>query len=298
MKLVRRARTISSLACSLVACAGLPLVAVSTIAISDTAATAQSSTSSDDAETRRAKRETLTLLSKPVTLEVEDQPIADLFSFIADVTGAEIEPVYINDDLDTVGIDPETEITVKVKEIPALVVLERILLRAQRSEASGEEYTWQFTDYGSIECGPKSRLNENSRVELYDVSDLLYLVPNFDNAPEFDLQSAIQQGGQGGGGSSTSPFSGGNQDPQDITSFADRAEALEQLIISTVEPDQWVDLGGDGGSISLYNQSFIITAPDYIHRQIAGYDFWPARLQQIRKVKGRQHVKIRPSTDP
>ncbi|MCR9076834.1 MAG: hypothetical protein NXI07_12425, partial [bacterium] len=238
------------------------------------------------------------LLSKPVTLEVEDQPISDLFSFIADVTGAEIEPVYINDDLDTVGIDPDTEITVKVKEIPALVVLERILLRAQRSEASGEEYTWQFTDYGSIECGPKSRLNENSRVELYDVSDLLYLVPNFDNAPEFDLQSAIQQGGQGGGGGGQSPFSGGNQDPQDITSFADRAEALEQLIISTVEPDQWVDLGGDGGSISLYNQSFIITAPDYIHRQIAGYDFWPARLQQIRKVKGRQHVKIRPSTDP
>ena len=62
-----------------------------------------------------------------------------------------------------------------------------------------DAFEWQFTDYGSIECGPKARLNENSRVELYDVSDLLYLVPDFDNAPEFDLQSAIQQGGQGGG---------------------------------------------------------------------------------------------------
>ena len=283
--------------CSLVSFAGLPLVAAGTIAISDTAAFAQSSTSSDDAETRKAKRELLVQLSKKISLDVEEQPISDLFNFLSDVTGAEIEPIYLNDDLSVDGIDPETLITIKVTDIAALVVLERILLRAERAEGLGEEYTWQFTDYGTIECGPKSRLNESQRVEIYDVADLLYVVPDFDNAPEFDLQSAIQQGGSGGGGGQ-SPINGGSQDPQDIQTFQERAEALEQLITATVEPDQWSDLGGDGGTITLYNQSFIITAPDYMHRQIAGYDFWPARLQQIRKVKGRQHVKIRPSTKP
>lgn len=294
---MKRARTITPMLCSLVSFAGLPLVAAGTIAISDTPAIAQSSTSSDDAETRKAKRELLVQLSKKITLDVEEQPISDLFNFLSDVTGAELEPIYLNDDLSVDGIDPETLITIKVTDIAALVVLERILLRAERAEGLGEEYTWQFTDYGTIECGPKSRLNESQRVEIYDVADLLYVVPDFDNAPEFDLQSAIQQGGSGGGGS-TSPFSGGSQDPQDIQTFQERADALEQLITATVEPDQWSDLGGDGGTITLYNQSFIITAPDYMHRQIAGYDFWPARLQQIRKVKGRQHVKIRPSTKP
>lgn len=295
---MKRARTLSATACSLISFAGLPLIATSTLAISSGTALAQSVTSSDDAQSRKAKRELLTKLSKKITLGVEDQPIQDLFSFLNDVTGAEIEPIYLNDDLAAEGIDPETPVTVNVTEVAALVVLERILLRAQRIEGTGEEYTWQFTDYGTIECGPKIRLNENTRIELYDVSDLLYVVPDFDNAPEFDLQNAIQQSGGGGGGGGSSPFSGGNQDPQDVQTFAERAEALRTLITATVEPDQWSDVGGDGGTITLYNQSFIITAPDYLHRQIAGYDFWPARLQQIRKVKGRQQVKIRPSTDP
>jgi hypothetical protein len=295
---MKRARTLSATACSLISFAGLPLIATSTVAISSGTALAQSVTSSDDAQSRKAKRELLTKLSKKITLDVEDQPIQDLFSFLNDVTGAEIEPIYLNDDLAAEGIDPETPVTVNVTEVAALVVLERILLRAQRIEGTGEEYTWQFTDYGTIECGPKIRLNENTRIELYDVSDLLYVVPDFDNAPEFDLQNAIQQSGGGGGGGGSSPFSGGNQDPQDVQTFAERAEALRTLITATVEPDQWSDVGGDGGTITLYNQSFIITAPDYLHRQIAGYDFWPARLQQIRKVKGRQQVKIRPSTDP
>ena len=280
-------------------CAGLPLAAVSTIALSDSAAYAQSSTSSDDAESRQAKRNLLIKLSKPISLDVTDQPIEDLFNFLADVTGAEIEPIYLNDDLAVDGIDPSTPITIKVTDVAGLVILERILLRAQRAEGLGEEYTWQFSDYGTIECGPKSRLNENQRIELYDVSDLLYIVPDFDNAPEFDLQAAVQQAGQGGGGGGgQSPFSGGGQDPQNLSTPAERADALEELLIATVEPDQWAALGGDGASITFYNQSFIVTAPDYIHRQIAGYDFWPARLQQIRKVEGRQHVKIRPSTKP
>lgn len=299
MKLTEHTRLFTSLACSLVASAGLPLIAAAALAMTDSTASAQSSTSSDDAAQRKEKRDLLIKLSKPITLDVEDQPVEDIFKFISDVTGAEIEPIYLNEDFSSDGIDPQTEITIKVTEIPALVVLERVLARVQRSEGLGQEYTWQFSDYGTMECGPKSQLNRNQRIGLYDVSDLLYLVPDFDNAPEFDLQSAVQAagGGGGGGGGGQSPFSGGSQDV-DLQNVGDRAQALEDLITSTVEPDQWAALGGDGAAITLYNQSFIITAPDYIHRQIGGYSFWPARLQQIRKVDGRQEVKIRPSTKP
>jgi len=295
MTLAKKTRSVSALACALISSVGLPSVALSTVAISHSGALAQTATSSDDAESRKAKRNLLIKLSKPVTLDVENQPISDLFKFLSDVTEAEIEPIYINDDLSSDGIDPETEITIKVTEIPALVVLERLLMRAQRSEGTGQEYTWQFSEFDTIECGPKSELNRHQRVELYDVSDLLYLVPDFDNAPDFDLQSAVQAAGGGGGGQS--PFSGGSQDVEPVN-VAERAQALEDLITTTVEPDQWAALGGDGGAITFYNRSFIITAPDYIHRQIAGYDFWPSKLQQVRKVNGRQEIKIKPSTKP
>ncbi len=286
--------TLGSMLVALVAAAGMPAIGIATLAATSHTAIAQN-TDSDDAETRRAKRTTLIAMSTPITLDVTDQPLEDIFRFIIDVTGADLEPIFLTDNVAENGMDPETEITIKVSNVPALTVLDRILLRAQRAESTGDEYTWQFTDIGTLECGPKLELNRNQRVELYDIADLLFVVPDFNNAPEFDLQSAVSAAGGGGGGGGQSPFSGGGGNIT-FDSQADRAQAITDLIQSTIEPDQWVDLGGDGASMTFYANSFIITAPDYIHRQIAGYSFWPARLHQIRKVNGRQQTVIKPDT--
>ncbi len=294
----RTLNTLSSMALALVASAGLPTIGIAALSISSNTAIAQN-TDSDSAESRRAKRDTLLALSKPITLDVTDQPLVDILDFISEVTGAEFEPIYLTDNIAANGMDPETPITIKVSNVPALVVLDRVLLRAQRIEASGDEYTWQFTDIGSLEMGPKLELNHNQRVELYDLADLLFVVPDFDNAPNFNLQSAVQaasgSGGGGGGGGGRSPFTGGAQ-RTDLASAEERATAITDLIQSTIEPDQWVDLGGDGASMTFYGTSIIVTAPDYIHRQIVGYSFWPSRLQQVRKVDGKQKVIIKPDT--
>lgn len=294
---VRTTNTLSSILLGLIATAGLPTIGVATLSMGTTHAVAQN-TSSDDATTRKAKRDILVAMSKPITLDVSDQPLEDIIRFIAEVTGAELEPIYMTDSFNANGMDPETLITLKVSNIPALTILDRVLLRAQRAEDTGDEYTWQFTDIGTIEMGPKLELNRNQRLELYDIADLLFVVPDFDNAPEFNLQSAVSAaggGGGGGGGGGRSPFSGGGG-TIDYDSAADRAQAISDLIQSTIEPDQWAGLGGDGASMTFYNNSFIITAPDYIHRQIVGYSFWPSRLQQVRKVDGKQQTVIKPDT--
>jgi len=293
----RTTNTITTILLALVASAGAPTIGIAALSAGATIAHAQS-TSSDDAESRRAKRDTLVALSKPVTLDVTDQPLVDLLSFISEVTGAELEPIYLTDNIAANGMDPETPITIKVSNTPALVVLERVLLRAQRIEATGDEYTWQFTDIGTLELGPKLELNRNQRVELYDLADLLFVVPDFENAPNFNLQSAVAAaagGGGGGGGGGRSPFTGGTQRVT-LADAADRAQAITELIQNTIEPDQWVDLGGDGASMTIYGNSIIVTAPDYVHRQISGYSFWPSRLQQVRKVDGKQKVIIKPDT--
>ena len=287
-------RKISSILVALIASAGLPIIGITTLATSSNQAIAQSSTS-EDASVRKAKKSALVALSMPITLDVEDQPIEDIFNFIIDVTGADLLPIYLNDNTSADGMDPETQVTIKVTNTPALIVLERLLKRVQRLEGTGIEYTWQLSEYGSIECGPKTELNRDQRVELYDISDLLFVVPNFDNSPEFDLQSAVSAAGGGGGGGGQSPFSGGGQDV-DLTSAQERADAISDLIQSTIEPDQWAELGGDGASMTTFGNSLVITAPDYIHRQIAGYSFWPSRLQQVRKVDGRQQTVIKPET--
>lgn len=287
-------RKIRSMLLALIASAGLPAIGIATLATTSNQATAQSSTS-EDASVRKAKKSALVALSLPITLDVEDQPIEDIFNFIIDVTGADLLPIYLNDNTSADGMDPETQVTIKVTNTPALIVLDRLLKRIQRLEGTGIEYTWQLSEYGSIECGPKTELNRDQRVELYDISDLLFVVPNFDNSPEFDLQSAVSAAGGGGGGGGQSPFSGGGQDV-DLTSAQERADAISDLIQSTIEPEQWAELGGDGASMTTFGNSLVITAPDYIHRQIAGYSFWPSRLQQVRKVDGRQQTVIKPET--
>ncbi len=272
-------------ACSLVAFAGLgswpaPLAT----------ALGAEARASDDAELRKTKAGNLRALSKRVTLDVKEQPISDVFEFIARVTGAELEPIYLDND-GFEGIDPETPITIRATDMPALSLLERVLARAQQIERPSSNYTWQFTDIGSIEFGPRSALNRNQVVELYDISDLMYIVPRFDDAPEFDLSSALQSS-QGGGGSS--PFQSGGGQNQDEQSHEERVRRLIELIETTVEPEQWASSGGDGASVTAFGNSLVVTAPDYVHRQIAGYGFWPSRLQQVRTVDGRRQVHIRP----
>lgn len=246
----------------------------------------------DDPWVRENKVKNLRALSKKITVDVEDQPFSDLVEFITGVTGVELEPIYQDDDTGALGIDPATEITIRATNSPAIVVLERIIARAERIEQIGEEYTWQFTETGSIQFGPKSELNRNQRVELYDISDLLFIVPNFNDPPEFDLSSALQSS-QGGGGSS--PFQSSNNDDEEIDE-GERRQRVIDLIQNSIEPDQWAELGGDGAAITVYGNSLIITGPDYIHRQIGGYDFWPSRLQQVRQINGRRDVRIRPDS--
>ncbi len=263
----------------LAACAGA--------ALPGAAALASSARAADD-DLNRDKAAVLRALSRPVSIDVRDQPVSDVFDFIARVTGADLEPVYL-DQTTLEGIDPDTPVTIKATDQPALTLLERVLARVERAERPASGYTWQFTESGSIEFGPKSVLNRTQTVELYDVADLLFLVPRFDDAPEFDLSSAMQSQGGGGG----SPFSGGTQQTDDPDP-AERLDAITRLIEQTVEPDQWAGLGGDGAAITAIGTSLVVTAPDYVHRQINGYDFWPARLHQVRRVDGRTQVRVRP----
>lgn len=250
--------------------------------------------SDEESWVRENKVNNLKALSKPVTLDVTDQPVADLFAFLAETTGAELEPIYLDDTRDS-GIDPETTITIKATGVPGLILLERILDRVGRADEGARAYTWQFTETGSIEFGPRDALNRRQFLEVYDISELLFVVPRFDNAPEFDLASALQSSGGGGGGS---PITGAGNNDDDDVSTEDRRKAIIDLIQGNIAPDEWVALGGSGASISGYGTSLLITAPDYIHRQINGYDFWPSRLQQVRQTDGRREVRIRPDTSP
>ncbi len=271
------------------------------------------------------------LLYTDLTVDFKDRPAKEAIQFIADALGVPLVARYSSDRAGT-GLDPDASITFKAEGKPALTVLEMVLEQA----GGGDATTWQLRE-GFIEVGTKERLRVASARELrmYPVKDLLFEAPLFDNAPDFNLNSAIQQGSNGsqggggggnggggggfgggggggfGGGGGGGGSGGGGQifgDPGDapeMPSEAEKAQKLVDLIIETVEPDEWIDNGGES-SIKYYQGVLVVRAPDYVHRALAGYPF-AARPQASQPAGGRyvtftapisiiQNVKFRNGT--
>ncbi|MEO1715506.1 MAG: hypothetical protein AAFR76_00215 [Planctomycetota bacterium] len=249
-----------------------------------TPATAQQ----DDADTIRLKRENLAKMLRPISLSVDEQPLQDVMRFLEDFTGAQLDIRYI-DDRTGAGLDPESPISLDVQNISALRLLELVLDQAGRDSFEGA--TWQLTSWGAIEAGLKSTLNRRQRVQVYDIADLLLVLPDYQDAPEIDLQSVLQS--QQGGGGGQSPFGGDTQGQDDEErDLEERKDAIIDLITAIVETEQWQRNGGDGGTISVYQNTLIIRAADYMHRQIDGYRFWPSRNQAASGFGASRYVSF------
>ncbi len=228
---------------------------------------------------------TMSRLSQPLTLDVTDQPLRDVLQFIQQVQGIDILAHYATDA--GVGLDPEQPITLTVTNRPALTIIQLVL---DKAEMDYDENGWQFTDYGALEIGPKSILNNRKRSVVYPVQDLLIDIPRHDDAPDLNLQTALQQsrgrGGGGGGGNIFGGAGGAGEDPDQL-SEDELLDELVDLILQSIEPDQWIDNGGDGGTIVPWRGNLIINAPDYMHRQIDGYPWWPSSTYQSARAAPR-----------
>ncbi|HYE02049.1 MAG TPA: hypothetical protein VD963_02310 [Phycisphaerales bacterium] len=232
-------------------------------------------------------RGTLSKMMRPVTVELKETRLEDVMKFLVEVTGAELEVMWAEGDL--AGLDPEQRITLNARNLPALTFLERVLDKAQ---TDFQQATWQMTDYGPMQVGPKDRLNRTKRLVIYPVQDLLSELPRYEDAPTIDLQSVLQQG-EGGGGQS--PFTENQTQEQQRRDIEEKVRQIEDLITSLVEPDQWQVNGGDGATIRYFQGNFIVNGPDYVHRQLAGYPYWPEHTTRL--VNGRRYVSLSGSAE-
>lgn len=227
-------------------------------------------------------KDNLSKMMRTVTIEFTDQRLEDVITFLKDFTGAEFEPEWQDGSRD--GLDKDQTFSLSIKNLSALETLERVLSKVQTTY---EENGWQMTSAGTIQFGPKSMLNRDRRMEIYDINDLLTVLPRYDDAPTIDLEQVLQSN-EGGGGTI---FEEEDDEQQDLPTKSERAQEIVDLIVTTVEPVQWVDNGGSGGTIRYYNGTLIVNAPDYIHRQINGYSYWPSYTAS-QGAKGRRYVTL------
>ncbi|MHA7813946.1 MAG: hypothetical protein ACX94C_11200 [Phycisphaerales bacterium] len=215
-----------------------------------------------ESEANRSVLANMTQSKMPV--EFDDNAFEDVVGFIGSTTGIDIDVDW--ESLADIGVDPDTPVTLKLNSVQIDVLLDRVLSKVSDPTLPAG---WAIQD-GILTIASDEVLRLNTVLETYDIRDLIFVVPDFDNAPEFDLSSAIQQSGGGGGGGGQSPFSGGTQDPQDIATRQERVDAIIELIQANVDPDGWTALGGDTSSVTELNGNFIITTTPKNHRAIIG----------------------------
>jgi hypothetical protein len=217
----------------------------------------------------------LARMHRSLTLELDGNRIEDVVTFVEDYTGVAIEAMWANDRF-VDGLDPDRTVAVRIRNGTALAFLDGVL---GTLDDEFTQHTWQVSSEGTIQIGTKEQLNRFATLRMYDVRDLLYVIPSFSEVPDLDLGS-IQQGG-GGGGSNFQV----DTDETDEPTQDEMAEQLMDIIVNSIETDQWDVNGGTGASVRFHSGMLLVRAADYVHRQLGGYDFWPSE-RMIRRYSG------------
>ena len=205
-----------------------------------------------------------TMRDTQMPVDFNDNAFEDVVAFIGSTTNIDIDVDW--ESLADIGVDPDTPVDLKLRSVQISVLLDRVLGKVSDPTLPAG---WAIQD-GILTIASDEVLRLNTILETYDIRDLLFVVPDFDNAPEFDLQSAVSAaGGGGGGGGGQSPFTGGGGQVDNLPRD-DRVTAIVDLIQANVDPDGWVAIGGDTSSITELNGNFIITTTPKNHRAIIG----------------------------
>lgn len=201
----------------------------------------------------------------------------DAIDFLRDVSGANISVNWKA--LSETGVTPDATITLKLRQVSLRKALDLIL-----SEAGGGDKLGFSVDEGVIEIATREIIDSRMYTRVYPIEDLIMIIPDFDDAPDFSLtsQTSGSQGGSGGGGAGGGGGGGGgggagglfanggqNTSKEVVKSKTERATDLMDLIRNIVQPDVWVENGGKA-AIRYWNGNLIVTAPRSVQEAIGG----------------------------
>lgn len=201
-------------------------------------------------------------------VKLQNVSLSDAIEFLRDVSGANVVVNWRA--LEASGVTKETPVNVRLNGVSLRKVLSTVLNEA----GAGTALTY-IVDEDVIEVTTLQIADQKMYMRIYPIEDLLLEIPNFDNAPDFNLASSNSggQGGQGGqGGGNSNPLFGGSggDKKEEVTKTRDeRAQDIITLITETVRPEVWQANGG-AASIRFFNGSLVVLAPLSVHEMIGG----------------------------
>ena len=230
------------------------------------------------------------LAATRIPIDFNGHTFEQAVAFLRDVSGVEIYPDWKA--LELIGIDRGAPITLQLQDVTIEAALQRIMEQLG-DDLDRPEFAVQD---GMVVIASDEALDKRVITVVYDIRDLLFEVPYFDNAPQLDLEAALGQGNSGGGSGGGGGFGGGGggnsggggaifDEPEAGPPRLSRQELVEHIISiiqENVDPDGWRDLGGNTGSLQELNGNLIITNTPRQHREIEGL------LSQLREIRALQ----------
>jgi len=214
-------------------------------------------------------RNTLALLNTRIPeVSFEQAPFDQVMDWVAEYM--QINVVVRWQILEDNGIERDKPISIRVRNLRLSQVLWMIM-----NEAGGSDVKLAYRASGNLLVMSTAQdLGQEMLVRVYDVTDLLVDVKRFTNAPRIDLTQQTGAG-QGGGQNIFGGSSGSSYDDEDDEQDLQQGEvdpAVQQLIdliISTVEPDSWVENGGLG-TIRAFGRQLVVRNNILVHQALGG----------------------------
>ncbi|HLP82898.1 MAG TPA: hypothetical protein VK157_00985 [Phycisphaerales bacterium] len=229
-------------------------------------------------EAEENRRALALLQNKRIPVAFNDTPFENVVSFLQAVTQLNIDVDWAS--LENASVDRTAPVTLNLTNVTVETVLNRVMEKVSPDSATGA--AWTISD-GVLNIASKEQINRQKTLAIYDIRDLIIEVPNYDNAPEFDLQQALQSGQSGGGGGGQSPFQDADNEDPERRPLQERTDEIIQIITTNVDPDGWRDTaGGETGFIQQLGGLLIITNTPANHRAIHGL------LSKLREYRALQ----------
>jgi hypothetical protein len=205
-------------------------------------------------------------------LKFQGVTLGDALDFLRDVSGANISVNWKA--LEGINVTRDTQVNLHLTGVPLRKALDLLLTEA----GSGDTVTYVVDD-GVIEVTSRELADHMMITRVYPVEDLIMIIPDFTDAPQFSLEAAQnggQQGSSGSGGGTQGQVSnqlfmgtGTTANAEPVKTKAERAKDLVDLITSVIFPDIWTDNGGTA-NIRYFNGMLVVTAPRSVQEAIGG----------------------------
>lgn len=189
-------------------------------------------------------------------IDFSELPLKDAVEFLRNLSGLNFHVNWRA--METTGVTRETPVTVKAKDISIARALDLLTdqLSTGRDRYSG--IYWLISD-GVVEISTGEALDRTTSVRVYEVADLLTVIPNF-KGPKISLQTG---GNNANNGNNNGPW-GDDDDDDDDNEEDDPKEqrakirdTLIEIIKFSIGEDMWAPTGK--GSIKILQNKMIIS---------------------------------------